>query len=182
MQNMLLIRLFGYCFACILLLNCCSVNHGSRGNDFNKPVSPVTKDSNIVHVADSTACDQSLWQHVYRPERLQVVESCKTVTGKIEKIRPEKDGDLHILLKLDEGQEHLLNKRNYQQQKGNLVLEPICVGEITQSNAIEPCEGYKNIVEIPGIGDHVKVTGSYVLDTDHMWMEIHPVMKIEVTE
>lgn len=32
-------------------------------------------------------CDQSLWNHVNNPTRLQIVESCKTVTGTIDTIR-----------------------------------------------------------------------------------------------
>ena len=56
-------------------------------------------------------CDSTLWQHVYKAYRLKVIEQCKTVSGTIKLIRKEKDGDLHIQLKLDKGQRKLLNKK-----------------------------------------------------------------------
>lgn len=124
-------------------------------------------------------CNSKLWDNVYHKYRLEVYEECKTVTGTIEKIRHEEDGDLHILLKLDAGQENLLNEKNISSQHGDLVIEPICVNEVTQKDAIAPCSGYVNSVKIPHTGDHVKVTGSYVFDKEHGWNEIHPVTEIE---
>jgi hypothetical protein len=127
-------------------------------------------------------CDDKLWEHVYKQRRLQVVEKCKTVTGVIYHIKREKDGDLHIQLKLDPGQETLLNDRNLTVQKQCLVIEPVCVNEVTQKSAVEACRDYMNQVQIPFKGQHVRVTGTYVLDKEgnHGWMEIHPVTKIEV--
>lgn len=125
-------------------------------------------------------CDSKLWEHVYHKYRLKVIEECKTVTGTIEKIRKENDGDLHILLKLDDGQENLLNDGNIAKQHGDLVLEPICVNKVTQEDAIEPCLSYVNNVNIPSVGDRVNVTGSYVFDSEHGWNEIHPVTSIEI--
>ena len=101
------------------------------------------------------------------------------MTGTIELLRKEADGDYHILLKLDTGQNNLLNEKNYEEQKGCLVLEPVCVNKVTQKDAIKSCEDFVNKVYIPHTGEHVKVTGSYVLDKEHGWMEIHPVTKIE---
>lgn len=125
-------------------------------------------------------CDPALWDHVYHKDRLQVVYDCYTVTGTIEKIRKEKDGDDHILLHLDAGQESLLNEKNITEQHGDLVLEPIYVHPPKQADAIACYDGYTNHVMIPSVGDHVSVMGSYVKDTEHGWMEIHPVTSIIV--
>ena len=125
-------------------------------------------------------CDDTLWNHVYHKNRLKVIEQCKIVRGIIIKEKNEKDGDLHILLKLDSGQENLLNDMNINQQKGCLVIEPICEHDVTQQDAIEACEGYVNKVYIPKKGEHVEVTGSYVNDTQHGWNEIHPITKITI--
>jgi hypothetical protein len=40
-----------------------------------------------------------------------------------------------------------------------------------------PCRDFHSQVEVPAGHAHVKVLGSYVLDSeaDHGWMEIHPV-------
>jgi hypothetical protein len=126
------------------------------------------------------ACDKSLWQHVYHPQRLQVVKPCITVTGKIIKRKAEPDGDVHIQLKLDKQFENLLNDRNQRGQNGNLILEPVCVGPVTQADAKAACRNFTNKVHIPAVRTHVSVTGSYVLDTapKHGWMEIHPVTSI----
>jgi hypothetical protein len=141
------------------------------------PVLTFSQDNN-----SNISCDSSLWQHVYKAYRLEVIEECKTVTGTINLIRKEKDGDLHIQLKLDKGQGYLLNKKNKTRQKGCLVLEPVCIGKVTQQSALGYCDDYVNKVYIPEVGEHVRVTGSYVLDTEagHGWREIHPVTKIEV--
>lgn len=125
-------------------------------------------------------CDQTLWKHVYRPSRLKIIDQCRNVTGIIEVIREEKDGDEHILLKLDSEFSNLINAENVREQQGDLVLEPVCVGPVTQKDAIWACSGYKSPIKVPPIGTHVRVTGSYVSDLQHNgWMEIHPVSSIE---
>ena len=130
--------------------------------------------------AVNISCDSSLWTHVYNSYRLKVIEQCKSVTGYIVILRKEANGNYHILLRLDEGQGKLLNNGNYAKQKGCLVIEPICVNKVTQEDAIESCKDFVNNVYIPAKHEHVKVTGSYVLDNENGWMEIHPVTKIEV--
>ena len=61
-------------------------------------------------------CDDSLWNHVYNPSRLQIIDKCITVTGIIDSIRSERDGDLHIRLKLDSPYAHLVNQANQENQ------------------------------------------------------------------
>ena len=45
---------------------------------------------------NTAQCDQSLWNYVYHPQRLQVLQPCITVTGTIDEIRKEADGDYHV--------------------------------------------------------------------------------------
>jgi hypothetical protein len=124
-------------------------------------------------------CDQSLWNHVYNPQRLQVVESCKTVTGIIESKRVEADGDYHIRLKLDPQYANLINQANVNAQLGDLVVEPICMNRVTQLDAISACQNFRQNIDIPAVGTHVQVTGSYILDKEHgSWAETHPVTYI----
>src|SRR4026208_1748369 len=84
-------------------------------------------------------CDQSLWEHVYHSSRLEVIQNCITVTGVVEEVRHENDGDEHILLRLDSGQQHLLNAKNLSEQQGDLMLEAICVKKVTQQDAVGAC-------------------------------------------
>ncbi len=124
-------------------------------------------------------CDQSLWNHVYNPSRLQVVEPCKTVSGIIESKEVEPDGDFHIRLKLDSQFANLVNQANINGQFGDLVVEPICMNPVKQLDAISACQNFRQNIDIPPVGSHVQVTGSYVLDKRHGgWAEIHPVSSI----
>ena len=131
----------------------------------------------VVTSSESTPgkCDDSLWNHIYNPSRLQIVDKCITVTGIIDSIRSERDGDLHIRLKLDSPYASIVNQANQENQFGDLVLEPICIGKVTQATALLACQNFHQNTDIPSVGSHVQVTGSYVLDKEHgEWAEIHP--------
>ena len=130
-------------------------------------------------LTSTNQCDQTLWKHVYNPTRLQVVDNCKSVLGVIESKRVEKDGDYHIRVKLDPQFSNLINSANIKNQLGDLVVEPICVNKVTQADAVSACVNFHQNINIPPIGSHVNVTGSYVLDKEHgNWAEIHPVTSI----
>ena len=113
--------------------------------------------------------------HVYNPQRLHLLAACTRVTGTIAAVRAEADGDLHVLLRLDAGQERYVNAKNIGDEQGDLVLEPVCVKAVTQADAVTACAGYVNPLVVPAVGTHTAVTGAWVLDTDHGWLEIHPV-------
>jgi hypothetical protein len=127
----------------------------------------------------STRCDASLWNHVYNPKRLQQLSPCITVTGVIDESDADPDGDQHFLLKLDPGQESLLVKRNTKKKGGDLVLEIVCANPPMLKKVKSACVGYTNAVPIPAVGSHVRVTGTYVLDSHNGWTEIHPVSLME---
>jgi hypothetical protein len=96
--------------------------------------------------------DQSLWQHVYNPGRLQVLNPCISVNGAVEEIRKEADGDVHILFRLDQQFASLLNEKNISSQQGDLILEPICQGKVRQPDAAEPCSQYNGPYFEPVVG------------------------------
>jgi hypothetical protein len=122
--------------------------------------------------------------HVYSPDRLRILEPCIAVTGRIDFIRHEKDGDYHIGLKLDPQFAGLTNSCNSTclngAEHGDLVVEPVCMTTPTQSDAVSSCVGYHNPIVIPPIGSRVSMTGAYVLDLDHGWTEIHPLQEVHV--
>ncbi len=138
-------------------------------------------------------CDDSLWDHVYHPDRLIVKQKCISVTGTIvdatngkrhDGVRKEADGDTHAWLKVDPQFKKLLNAGNVSDEEGNLVFEIVCKFNVTQADAKSSCPtSYHTPVVLPAVGSHVRVTGSYVQDTYHAkWMEIHPVSKIEIIQ
>ena len=141
--------------------------------------SPVA--ASVAKPFHTLGCDESLWEHVYHPQRLKKVDPCIQVTGIIHHVKHEPDGDAHIQLTLDAQYEGLLNDDNKSHQASCLVLEPICQYPVTQFDAIEACRDFHSDVEVPGKGAHVRVKGTYVWDSEaaHGWMEIHPVTSIE---
>ena len=138
----------------------------------------------------STQCDASLWSHVYHSQRLIVNQQCIAVTGaivdasggqRIDGVRHEKDGDTHGWLHVDSEFQNLLNAGNISDEGGNLVFEIVCRFPVTQPDAKSACQGYKDQVQLPAVGSHVRIVGTYVQDTFHAhWMEIHPVTSITV--
>jgi hypothetical protein len=143
----------------------------------------------LVAPAAFAQCDASLWDHVYNPQRLVVKVRCVTVSGTIvdathgqrkDGLRHEKDGDTHGWLKVDPQFRNLLNAGNLSDEGGNLVFEVICKYRVTQIDAKAACKDFQSSVVIPPVGSCVRITGTYVQDTEHAkWMEIHPVTKIE---
>ena len=118
----------------------------------------------------------SISSHVYHPYRLQLVKPCITASGTVDRVLQEADGDVHVRTKLDQAYSNLTNSANNQYQYGDLVVEIICVTPPSQTDAIPACQGYTNQITVPTAGQHITITGPYVLDTNHYnWAEIHPV-------
>src|SRR5258708_5002996 len=53
---------------------------------------------------------------VYYPDGRRVVQPCRRVTGVVDAVRDEADGDKHILLHLDPPYQHLLQPANQNEQ------------------------------------------------------------------
>jgi hypothetical protein len=123
-------------------------------------------------------CDARLWSHVYDPVRLKVVAPCESMTGVVATQHHSDDGDIDMRVVPDAPFAHLLNAAN----NGSLQVEAICQGKILPDTpaASVSCRDFTGSVTIPAVGAHVQVTGSYVLDTNHGWMEIHPTTTISV--
>ncbi|MEP6615675.1 MAG: hypothetical protein ABJA57_03810 [Ginsengibacter sp.] len=133
--------------------------------------------TDVDSLTTSLGCKPELWHYVYDPGRLEIKKKCISVTGTIVGSNADEDGDQHMLLKLD-NQVSLLTKKNVSKKDGNLVIEAICINNIRKKKAMGACNGYVNHVQLPKVGDHVKVTGSYVIDTHNGWAEIHPITEI----
>ncbi len=139
-------------------------------------VGTSTGASNSSGTAGATCTPTDQDQYVYHPDRLQVVQKCLRVTGVIDVVRNEADGDKHILLRLDSQFQNLLQPAN-QDERGDLVVEPVCVGQVTQSDAQATCAADPDPFSqaLPTVGEHVWMEGRYVYDEDHNgWAELHP--------
>jgi hypothetical protein len=141
-------------------------------------VSPSANASATAGAAPT--CSAALWAHVYDPSRLEVRNACMTVTGTVDNApHVSDDGDMDFHFVPDPQFQNLLNSAN----NGHLHVEAICQGAIQSDTpqAAQSCGAFKGSIAIPPPGTHVTITGPYVLDTNHGWMEIHPVNAIVIT-
>jgi hypothetical protein len=95
---------------------------------------------------------------VYHPHRLHVLSACRAVSGTVVAISHELDGDLHVDL---DTRGALTNAVNASAKGGSLVVE------------FMPRDG--GHLPAPAAGEHIALTGAWVLDTNHGWNELHPV-------
>ena len=150
----------------------------------------------------SLAAGQCKWgpplAGVYLPDRLHVLDRCMTVSGTVDCLKVEPDGDVHVRLRLDRQFARLLKPANALQtctgQPGpHLVVEIIPQhpqGLLFRTNNAD-AGGFID-PRNPAAGDHVIVTGPYVIDTNSLhrvlyqgrpaenWAEIHPAWAIKV--
>jgi hypothetical protein len=130
-------------------------------------------------------CNASLWQFVYHAYRLTGTRPCITVTGVVDTFKAEPDGDFHLGLRLQASNSNLLNSQNVGVQHGDLVVEAVCQGNVTQQDVIDlrTCNGYTGPhfqLSSRNKGQTVTVTGTFVSDGIHGWNEIHPVSSVQL--
>jgi len=175
-------------FACLAILLLVRVPFAQQNSTAEKnTLMNVPVPASMKTAAQSVAaqgCNASLLNHVYHPTRLQMIAPCIEVTGTIVDIKHEADGDDHIQLRIDPQLDNLLDSYNNNDQNNSLVLEPVCQGLVTQTDAIAACRDFHSPVKVPAEGTKVRVLGRFVLDqeADHGWTEIHPVTSITVVQ
>ena len=161
----------------ILFLSACTLD-----NPVPSPsVEPSAPQSASPTTSSCQPTDQD--QYVYNPNRLSIQETCIRITGTILAKVQEADGDFHIRVQLDSQYQSLLTPANQNQCAqgicGLLVVEPVCVNLVTQSDAISTCAADLDpLINLPNINDHVWMEGRYVFDTAHGgWAELHPLYR-----
>ncbi len=105
--------------------------------------------------------------NVYDPARLRILDTCVTIEGVVatHPIKNE-DGDITFDLELDPTYSHMLSIGSHILRRSRIHVEIV---PNDQSN-----------VYIPQKGERVRVTGVWVVDTDHgSYSEIHPAWRIE---
>lgn len=137
---------------------------------------------------------------VYLSGRLHVIDRCRTVSGTVDCTKVEPDGDVHVRLRLDPQYAALLKPANALQtctgEPGpHLVVEIIPQhpeGILFRTNNAD-AGGFID-PRTPTAGEHITVTGPYVIDTNSLhrilyqgraaenWAEIHPAWGIAVDQ
>ena len=119
--------------------------------------------------------------HVYNPGRLQTIKDCVTVSGIVDSVLVENDGDYHVWFHVDRQYASLPNSANNDYLHGDLLAEIICATTVNQQDAVLACENYSNQIPTPSKNQNITVTGPYVLDNVHGWMEVHPVYSLNIS-
>jgi hypothetical protein len=120
---------------------------------------------------------------VYLSGRLRLVDRCRTVSGTVDCLKVEPDGDVHVRLRLaDHPGPHLVVEIIPQHPQGVLFR----TNNADAGGFIDP--------SLPTPGDHITATGPYVIDTNSLhrilyqgkaaenWAEIHPAWAIRVDQ
>lgn len=111
---------------------------------------------------------------IHHPGRLVILDSFKTLCGRVEKVESDIDGDVHIQLRIKNNS--LLVKNNYKDENGCMVGEIVCA----VPSIFPICWFYKNKITIPREGDSIEIEGPYVFDKGHNITEIHPIMNLKI--
>ncbi len=116
--------------------------------------------------------ESNVFKDTHSPSRLRIIDSCEVVVG-IVKGPPtiSGDGDYVFDVEVDDDYRHMLSLGNIILRGSSLHVEVV------------PADHEDVLGDIGGVcpGDKVRVTGVFVVDTDHgMWSEIHPAYEIEV--
>jgi hypothetical protein len=127
--------------------------------------------------------------------RFTVIKQCVTVTGRVVWIHYfNDDGDANFNLVLDPAYKNMLGPGSYgkvfftKYGVPAMHVETVCQGPVTSKSPenVGACEGYNgpdfNPV-LPKIGQHVMVTGRYLIEMPEMpggITELHPVYNIKI--
>ena len=137
---------------------------------------------------------------VYLSGRLRVIDRCMTVSGTVDCLKVEPDGDVHVRLRVDPQFNALLTPANSLQTCADhpgphLVVEIIpqrSQGILFRTNNAD-AGGFID-PSVPTPGEHITVTGPLVIDTNSLhrvlyqgraaenWAEIHPAWAIRVDQ
>ena len=170
---------------------------GSSASPSAVPNSTGPIDVSVLHPAPPLAGAKASCRsgdplaNVYSPDRLEVVSACSTVGGTVRFVESEYDGDVHIDLEVDPEYRSMLDPVNITNQHGWLVTEIVPADEAGCASGQPPqppangndygiCTGVD--LRPPAVGQHVWVTGPFVIDHSHGWTEIHPVWALSTTK
>jgi hypothetical protein len=137
----------------------------SDGNKNAEITSPIIDGQKVCRKGDVLADNHD-------PGKFKLLSRCEEVFGIVEKDKGRQhDGDLKYLLDVGDEYKYLLNDENDEKTDGMLVIE------------INPKDQDSSKIEIPEVGDRVRVVGAWVTDGETLgWNEIHPAWQIKILE
>ena len=145
-----------------------------------------------------TPCLPELKKYILPPKeaKFTIIKECVTVTGTVVWVHYfNNDGDANFNVVLDSPYENMLEPGSYSKVFASkypggpaMHMETICQGPVTSKSKdnVGACDGYNGPdfrPVLPKLGQHVVVTGRYLIDRPEMpggITELHPVYAIEI--
>jgi hypothetical protein len=143
--------------------------------------------NNIANTSHVAKCNPLLWKFIANPPgRFKILNQCVTVIGVVLTVQYEPDGDTDFSLALDPPYKNMVIQANFNPiMRGGIWSEMIC--QHPESSSVEAfkkgeCIGYNgSIFRVPQTGEHLLVTGTYLLDIrEGGHAEIHPVSSLQL--
>jgi hypothetical protein len=151
-------------------------------------------------ILPSSACDSHLNSFIkpLKEQRFTIIADCVKVAGILTWTNYfNEDGDANFNLMLDPQYAGMLGPGNYGRifeikynTTGAIHVEIPCQGPVTSTNValnVGACDGYDSFklskAQLPKRGDHVMVTGRYLIEIPEMpggITEIHPVTRVQI--
>lgn len=134
------------------------------------------------------ACRNDPFANVHDPTRLRLLQGCLTVTGTVVMADVNAhDHDANFDLRVDGGYGFTIGQGNRDRLFGLLHVEivpadrPGCTRGLHLHSVngmdVGTCTGAD--VPLPAEGEHVRVTGAYVVDVTNSWRELHPAWAVK---
>ena len=132
-------------------------------------------------IGEPGSCDASIWPHLWTPSRFRrpIIYDypCVTIQGSVVDVHERQeggDGDYGFMM---------LNEKT-----GKAIhVEIVCAHPPWEGHtaAVQACRGYQNkVTERPTLGQRLRVTGWWVIDKGHGFLdfhqEIHPVSSLTI--
>src|SRR5690348_2502582 len=92
-------------------------------------------EASIMRTPSLCRGSDSIRSHVYNPARLQTVNDCVTVSGTVDSVMAEYDGDYRVWFHVDPRYASLPNSANNDYRQGDLLAEIICASTVNQQDA-----------------------------------------------
>jgi hypothetical protein len=145
-----------------------------------------------------TPCLPGLKKYILPPKeaKFTIIKECVTVTGTVVWVHYfNSDGDANFNVVLDSPYNNMLGPGSYSKVFASkypggpaMHMETVCQGPVTgKSNEnVGACDGYNGpdfLTVLPKLGQHVMVTGRYLIDRPEMLggiTEFHPVYAIKI--
>jgi hypothetical protein len=145
-----------------------------------------------------TPCLPELSKYILPPKeaRFTVIKECVTMTGRVVWTHYfNDDGDANFNVVLDSQYKNMLGPGSYSKVFASkypggpaLHMEAVCQGPVTSKSTenVGACDGYNGPnfkTALPKIGQHVMITGRYLIEMPEMpggITELHPVYDIKI--